>query len=172
MKLLGISLTLVLSALIAEIGEATQTASTSAVWPADRQSSLSSFEDGSALSYEEHSWGTYLAGIGVGAKQDAKQTEADQLLDESLSLWRVSRWQEALQKLEQALILYREIGDRHGEGRTLTGLGAITDNLGQYPQALEYYEQALVIRQEIGDRSGEGVTLNNIGLNYKKIGQY
>ncbi|ESA32197.1 tetratricopeptide tpr-1 repeat-containing protein [Leptolyngbya sp. Heron Island J] len=68
--------------------------------------------------------------------------------------------------------MYREIGDRQGESRSLTGFGSIADSLGQYSQALDYYEQALVISREIDDRTGEGATLNNIGLTYHNLGQY
>jgi tetratricopeptide (TPR) repeat protein len=57
-------------------------------------------------------------------------------------------------------------------GNTLTGLGAISDNLGQYPQALEYYEAALALQQMIQDRAWQGVTLNNIGAVYDNLGQY
>ncbi|MEO1591905.1 MAG: tetratricopeptide repeat protein, partial [Cyanobacteria bacterium J06632_22] len=101
--------------------------------------------------------------IGAGSKQtsDPRQAEAERLFNEALNLWRVSRWPEAIEKLEQALVLYREAGDLQGEGRTLTGLGAVSSSLGQYPQALSYYEQSLVILREVGDRAGEGVTLNN-----------
>ena len=99
-------------------------------------------------------------------EQDIKKIRADQLFSESLTLWQTSRWQDAFDKLEQALALYREINDRQGEGRSLTGLGKIADHFGQYPQALEYYQQALAISRETGDHRNEGVTLNNIGLVY------
>jgi CHAT domain-containing protein/tetratricopeptide (TPR) repeat protein len=107
-------------------------------------------------------------------------TEAEALFNEALQLWRTSDFQGAWDKLQQALELYQAPDvrqafpqeSRQGEGKTLTGLGAISDSFGQYQQALSYYQQALPIRQEIGDRAGEGVTLNNIGLVYRKLGQY
>ena len=177
MKLFGISLTLVLSALMAEIGEAAQAMSEQTVWAenklGDRQwpvksSSFLTTDDSLAIAYGEK----YQLKDTVAPKQETKQTEADQLFNEATDLFRSFRWQEAFKKLEQALILYREIGDRQGEGRTLIGFGAIADNLGQYPQALDYYEQSLVISREIGDRAVEGLILNNIGGVYDKLGQY
>ncbi|MEA5464586.1 CHAT domain-containing protein [Leptothoe sp. PORK10 BA2] len=122
--------------------------------------------------YGEDGQGTYQLKGTMGSEQEAKQTEADQLLDESQNLRSTARWQESLAKLEQALLLYQEIGDRSGEGTTLNNIGLVYDNLGQYPQALDYYNQALAIFRDIGDRSGEGTTLNNIGLVYRHLGQY
>ena len=98
----------------------------------------------------------------VSHEGEATQAEADRLYNESFRLWRLSQWREALELLEQALVLYREVGDRQGEGGTLNGLGAVARAFGQYPQALDYYQQALGIIRKIGDRAGEGTILNNI----------
>jgi tetratricopeptide (TPR) repeat protein len=68
-----------------------------------------------------------------------------------------------LQTFEQALVIYRAIGEPKSEGTVLNNIGSVYRNLGQYPQALKYYEQALVISKEVGDKVGEGTTLNNIG---------
>jgi tetratricopeptide (TPR) repeat protein len=70
---------------------------------------------------------------------------------------------EALDYYQQALVIYREVGDRGGEGVTLNNLGLLSDSLGKKQEALDYYQQALSIRREVGDRGGEGVTLFNIG---------
>ncbi|MEM9220197.1 MAG: tetratricopeptide repeat protein [Cyanobacteria bacterium P01_F01_bin.150] len=101
---------------------------------------------------------------------EEKQAEGDRLFNEAVQLWRTSQWQEALERFEKALVLYREVGDRQSEGRTLNGLGIIADDFGQHIQALDYYQQALAISREIGDRAGEGATLNNIGLIYDNLG--
>ncbi|MFG6107278.1 tetratricopeptide repeat protein [Leptothoe sp. EHU-05/26/07-4] len=180
-KLFGLSLTLVLSALMTEIGKAAQTTSEPAILSMDRidkrqlpvkRSSFWNTGGNLGTVYREHLQETYWLNATVGTKQEARKTEADQLFNESLRLWKISRWQEALEKLKQALIVYQEIGDRQGEGRALTGIGAIANNLGQYPQALDYLEQALVIIRETSDRASEGGTLNNIGFTYDNLGQY
>ncbi|MEM9217647.1 MAG: tetratricopeptide repeat protein [Cyanobacteria bacterium P01_F01_bin.150] len=111
---------------------------------------------------------------------EEKLAEGDRLFDESLQFWRTSQWQKALDRLEQALVLYQDMNvraafpweSRQGEGRTLNGLGKIADDFGDYPEALDYYQQALEIRREIGDRAGEGVTLNNIGGIYDNLSDY
>jgi adenylate cyclase len=72
--------------------------------------------------------------------------------------------QEALRQLDQALKIWRELGNRRKEGLTLNSLGSIADNLGDYSQAKSYYGQALAIARECEDRLSEAKVLNNLGL--------
>ena len=81
-------------------------------------------------------------------------------------------YREALNYYQQALIITRDIGDRAGEGTTLTSIGAVYHAQGLYDQALEKHRQALIIIRDIGDRAGEGTTLNNIGAVYHMQGLY
>jgi tetratricopeptide (TPR) repeat protein len=76
-----------------------------------------------------------------------------------------------LQSWQQALEIYREIGDRAGEGNALSGLGLAYHSLGQYQRAIEFSEQALAIFRDIGDRAGEGTALGNLGVAYRNLGQ-
>jgi CHAT domain-containing protein/tetratricopeptide (TPR) repeat protein len=103
---------------------------------------------------------------------EERKAEGDRLFLQGAQQYRTSQFREALQSLEQALVIYREIGNRAGEGVTLTGIGAVYERTGEYAQALDYYEQALVILRAVGDRAGEGVTLNNIGEVYRSTGEY
>jgi tetratricopeptide (TPR) repeat protein len=59
-----------------------------------------------------------------------------------------------------------------GEGISLTNIGGVYWNLGQYSQALNYYQQALAVSREIGDRSGEGYILSSMGGVYSNQGDY
>src|SRR4028119_1865993 len=77
----------------------------------------------------------------------------------------------AIVKLEEALKLYREAGDRTGEAATLTWLGGIYSELGEKQKALEYYSQSLPLLRAVGDRRGEATTLNNIGTVYSALGE-
>jgi CHAT domain-containing protein/uncharacterized protein HemY len=100
------------------------------------------------------------------------EVEANQLLQQGIQQYRVSQFREALQSWEQALDIYREIGDRAGEGRALNNLGEVYRNLGDYQQAIDLYEQGLAIAREIGDRAGEGRALGNLGSAYLSLGDY
>ena len=71
----------------------------------------------------------------------------------------------------RTLAICREIGDRHGEGRTLDNLGTAYAGLRRFEEAIGCYQQSLAIRQEIGDRHGEGQTLDNLGITYQNMRQ-
>ncbi len=82
----------------------------------------------------------------------------------------LSKFREALAYYEQSLQIYKESGDRKGEGEALNNLGGIYYSLGNTEQALSYYQQALRIRREVGDRRGESTTLGNLGALYDSLG--
>ncbi len=106
--------------------------------------------------------------------------EAYRLFNEFDQLWRMSQYQAAQEKLQQALELYRNSSvrqafpqaSRQGEAGALNGLGVMAQNVGQYEQALNYYQEALLISQDIGDRTVEAATLNNIGEVNRLSGNY
>ena len=103
---------------------------------------------------------------------EQKQAEADRLFNQGIEEFYRSQYRQGLQSWQQALTIYREIGDRQGEGNALGALGNAYDSLGQYQQAIDYHQQRLTIAREIGDRGGEGNALNNLGLAYRSLGQY
>jgi tetratricopeptide (TPR) repeat protein len=84
----------------------------------------------------------------------------------------LSKFREALPYYEQSQRIYKEAGDRKGEGEELNNLGSLYDSLGNTEQALSYYQQALDISREVGDRRGEGITLWNIGALYFEQSRY
>src|SRR6478672_8566734 len=54
---------------------------------------------------------------------DARQAEADRLLQQGNQQFRISQFEAALQSWQQALIIYRETKNRQGEGNALGNLG-------------------------------------------------
>jgi tetratricopeptide (TPR) repeat protein len=103
---------------------------------------------------------------------ETQKAEADRLLEQGIQQLETSQFREALQSWEAALKIYREIGDRNGEARSLNNLGSAYDFLGQYPKAIEYYQQSLAIFKDIGDRNGEADSLMGLGNAYYSLGQY
>ncbi|MBL8160578.1 MAG: tetratricopeptide repeat protein [Anaerolineae bacterium] len=77
----------------------------------------------------------------------------------------------ALEFYEQAVSLFRGMGDRGGEAATLTNIGAAWNALGEKHKALDFYEQALPLRRAVGDRGGEATTLTNIGAAWDALGE-
>jgi CHAT domain-containing protein/tetratricopeptide (TPR) repeat protein len=100
----------------------------------------------------------------VTARRKFEEGEAlhDQGTAESLRL--------AVEKYEEALSLWRAIGDRSSEATTLNNIGLAHYSLGDSRKALEFHTKALPLRRAVGDRNGEATTLNNIGLVYYSLG--
>ncbi|MBD2607058.1 tetratricopeptide repeat protein [Scytonema hofmannii FACHB-248] len=108
----------------------------------------------------------------VAQTPDARKTEADRLLQQGIEQYKTSQFEAAFKSWEQALIIYREIKDRQGEGQSLGNLGNAYSSLGNYVKAIDYLEQTLAILREIKDRKGEGAALGNLGNAYFFLGNY
>ncbi len=76
----------------------------------------------------------------------------------------------ALEKYEEALPLFRALGERQREGFTLNRMAVRYQLLGESENALRYHNQALSLRRAIGDQQGEGQSLYNIGSVYLGLG--
>ncbi|MEX0269165.1 CHAT domain-containing protein [Leptolyngbyaceae cyanobacterium UHCC 1019] len=109
----------------------------------------------------------------VQAQTTADQkTEANRLFQQGVQQYQISQFTAALQSWQQALLLYREIKNRPGEGAALGNLGLAYQFLGNYGKAIEFHQQRLAITREIKDRLGEGQTLGNLGIAYQSLGNY
>ena len=64
--------------------------------------------------------------------------------------------EQAIDKLQQALSVWRELGDPYWAAWSLSSIGVAYSSLSRYEKAIEYYEQALAIYREVKDRAGEG----------------
>jgi CHAT domain-containing protein/tetratricopeptide (TPR) repeat protein len=77
----------------------------------------------------------------------------------------------AVEKYEEALTLFRAVGDRAREARTLGTIGVTYNSLAELRKALPYFEQALHLFREVGDKDGEVQMLNNIGVLNSTFGE-
>ncbi|BAY23825.1 TPR repeat-containing protein [Calothrix sp. NIES-2100] len=100
------------------------------------------------------------------------KAQADRLFEQGNQQYESSQFAAALQLWQQALIIYREIKDPLGEGKTLGNIGIAYRDLGEYKKAIEYQQQRLAIAQQIKDRRGEGNALGNLGIVYFSLGDY
>jgi tetratricopeptide (TPR) repeat protein len=66
--------------------------------------------------------------------------------------------------LEQALDIYRDLGDRLGRANALLFLGAVRRVTGEYPAAAHILEQALGIYRDLGSRLGQANALRELGI--------
>lgn len=73
---------------------------------------------------------------------------------------------------EQALAIYRQLGDRIGEARTCNNLGTVAFRRSFMPSALEWFEQSRNIFRDIGDRRAEKNVTVNLGIIISMMGDY
>ncbi|HYO30447.1 MAG TPA: tetratricopeptide repeat protein, partial [Thermomicrobiales bacterium] len=65
---------------------------------------------------------------------------------------------------QEALALWRALGDRPGEARTLNSLGNVADFRGDLDQAQAFFGESLAIARDLDDEAVVAVTLNNLAL--------
>ncbi|HLO16813.1 MAG TPA: tetratricopeptide repeat protein, partial [Anaerolineales bacterium] len=77
----------------------------------------------------------------------------------------------AINLIEQALVIARELGNRGSEGTCLGNLGNAYAALGDARKAIDEYQKALSIAREIGDHRGEMNRLGNIADAHYQLGE-
>ncbi|MBW4670502.1 MAG: CHAT domain-containing protein [Cyanomargarita calcarea GSE-NOS-MK-12-04C] len=113
-----------------------------------------------------------LAQAASSPPRQNRKSEADRLLKQGIKQLNIKQVDAALQSLQQALAIYKEIKDRPGQGETLKNLGNVYTNKKDNAKAIEAYEQSLVIAREIKDSDLEGRNLLNLGIVYNSIKNY
>jgi serine/threonine protein kinase/Tfp pilus assembly protein PilF len=78
---------------------------------------------------------------------------------------------EALGEMEQALQLYKDLGNREGEANVLNAIGVVHNRRSEFEKAIEYYQRSIDIKQELGDKRGIAASLGNLGLVYELMGR-
>ncbi|OCR01990.1 hypothetical protein BCD67_05120 [Oscillatoriales cyanobacterium USR001] len=106
------------------------------------------------------------------SRKNAQKGKAHGLFDQGIRLYKKSRFREALASWEQALKIFKQIGDHQWEANSLGNLGIAYRSLGQYHLAIDYYQKSLELLQGIGNRQGEAAVLGNLGNAYQSLGQY
>jgi DNA-binding SARP family transcriptional activator len=86
---------------------------------------------------------------------------------------------EAVDRFEQALVIYREIGDTTGETRAANNVAHAYHGLGRFDEALAAGESSLATQRQAGNRYGEAITLTILGGSLRgldrlddSVGQY
>ena len=98
---------------------------------------------------------------------------AGALSHSGIACWHLGRYPEANDSPARTRSsLYREVGDRRGEAKTLNNLGRIHLYCGYHRDALDAYEQSLEIFREIGGAQNEAILYHNIGSVHHYKGSY
>lgn len=71
---------------------------------------------------------------------------------------KLGQYTKAIEYHDQALLTYRKLGDKIGEGG-VWNLGNSYLHLGQYAKVIEYHDQALLIYRKVSDKSVKALRL-------------
>jgi tetratricopeptide (TPR) repeat protein len=94
------------------------------------------------------------------------------LISEGDSINLKRQWNDALKKYNEALAIFKNLGDMAGEAKAIIGTGNVYTNLGKYNEALNYYKHAIGIWGRIGNLAGGAEALNKIGNVYNNLRNY
>ena len=75
----------------------------------------------------------------------------------------LQRKEQAIGCFEDALVIYREIGDQPGQARAANNVAQACLRVHRFPRALEAAQRSLAVQRQAGDRYGEGIALGNLG---------
>jgi CHAT domain-containing protein/Tfp pilus assembly protein PilF len=78
---------------------------------------------------------------------------------------------QAIQKYEESLPLWKEVGEASQAGAALNNIALIYSGLGENQKAIEYYLQAIHTLHSAGDFRTEAVALTGIGKVYDDLGE-
>ncbi|MGD1905960.1 MAG: tetratricopeptide repeat protein [Leptolyngbyaceae cyanobacterium] len=78
---------------------------------------------------------------------------------------------EALERYDEALGIYRDVGDRLGEANTLQAIGLSMQRTGRHQEAERHLDEALNLYQQIGARWGAANTLQALAQVYQLLGK-
>jgi CHAT domain-containing protein len=106
-------------------------------------------------------------------EQDRIRLAAEKAEDEGITLSKralAEQERKAIAKYEEALALWRKLGEHKGEMRALTFLTTRYNQIGEPQAAFEYARQGIQIAQTLGDRYQEANLTIALGIHYKKSG--
>ena len=125
--------------------------------------------------YRRSHWGDWVTTHEVGL------ASARVLGDQRAQAWMLNnlgiaygdqRRQECAGYFEQALSIYRRMGDPRGETRAANNVASAWFNLGRYDEALASAQRSLQIQRRNGNRYGEGIALGVLGGSCQRLGRF
>ena len=100
---------------------------------------------------------------------DEKRAAAEHLLMEANSLARQQKRLEAINSLEQALLIWRELDDIREQGYALCSIGENYKLLRDFPKAKERLDEAFLLLGKVPDFAGQATVLNWMGAAYRDL---
>jgi tetratricopeptide (TPR) repeat protein len=127
---------------------------------------IAAAESGAALGVAEGLLGRVLDEVEMETPKTARLLNARGWL-----LNQLGKNDEALEQLQQALAIHRELGNRQGEGYVVSLMAVVYRHQGRIEEAVAANQQALALHRETGNRRGEGIIVGNLAILYGNQGR-
>ena len=98
--------------------------------------------------------------------------QVDARLELADTYMKLSKFDKAIELLNDVLSLLKQIGFMKGTGSAHNKLGICYRSLGQYDKAIKHYEMQLNIAEQTGDRAMEGKANGDLGICHRALGKY
>jgi eukaryotic-like serine/threonine-protein kinase len=108
----------------------------------------------------------------LAVQMDNHEQKATSLHLMAIAYRNLSKPQEVLRNEQDAITIWRRIGQKRGLAFSLNAMAGAQASLGQTKDAMANYQEALQIRREIGDKRGLGDTLIDMGNFSNARGDY
>ena len=125
--------------------------------------------------YRRSHWGDWVAAHQAGL--DSARALGDQraqawMLNNLGMAYGVQHMPECVECLQQALKLYRAVGDLRGQARVEYNVANALFDLGRYAEALEAAQRSVAMQRRVGNRYVEGLALGTVGCAHRELGQF
>jgi DNA-binding SARP family transcriptional activator len=114
---------------------------------------------------------THQVGLASARALHDRQAEARMLNNLGVAFGQ-QKLEDSVPCFEQALALYRELGDLGGESRAATNVANAYFDLGRFKEALAGAERSLALQRRAGKRYGEGIALGILGGASRELGRF
>jgi len=84
----------------------------------------------------------------------------------------LDRYADAREALDEALGIFRELGDLRGQALAINYLGVLRYAVGEYRDSEDYLGEALALYRSLGDRHGQAEVICDIGRMTVYLGNY
>jgi tetratricopeptide (TPR) repeat protein len=125
--------------------------------------------------YRRSHWTNWVAThqIGLASARQAGDSLAEAWMLNNLGMaYGQQQMEESVGCFEQALALYRELGDAQGETRAANNVAKAYLDLGRFAEALAAGQRSLATQRQIGNRYGEGIALGILGCSYRELARH
>jgi len=117
-------------------------------------------------------WDEAIAFCDVSARFSDAKSRAIALRQKAVMKYFKGDYDQALRGYDEALALFRELGDEGDIGLVLSNIGTVHWMRDDYDEALRYHYEGLALFREVGHQRGIAFSINNIGLVHLHRGEY